>query len=276
MREIRRSIAAGIVLAVAAGRLSAQVPANRLYVEDQAVTAGGKAFVVPVRIDTDQARHGVALGIRYDPAVLRLVLDGGDRPRVDLAGTVCQGAEWRDGKAFPEEGRLRWSLIMGLDAASGKIIPAATGQVLLNLSFAAVSPGTTRIVIEDGAAGGPGSWTTVLATRGAPPTRPALSSATITIAPEPTDRSFLRGDANGDHAADLSDVVSILGFLFQGAGELPCRAAADVNADERLDLSDGIRLLFHLFVGSSTLPAPFPACDRAPASACAEETCTGP
>jgi hypothetical protein len=70
----------------------------------------------------------------------------------------------------------------------------------------------------------------------------------------------LAGDCNQDGAIDLSDVVCLLGHLFQGnPSELPCETAGanlalmDCNQDSGIDLSDAIYKLAFLFQGG---PAP--------------------
>ncbi len=58
---------------------------------------------------------------------------------------------------------------------------------------------------------------------------------------------FRRGDANADGRVNLSDGVSTLRFLFQGAEVPRCRDAADADDSGSLNLSDVIytfRLLF--------------------------------
>ena len=66
----------------------------------------------------------------------------------------------------------------------------------------------------------------------------------------------LPGNSNQDSSLDLSDVITLLGFLFQGnPASLPCstqaanRAFLDINTDTAIDLSDGIFLLAFLFQG---------------------------
>jgi hypothetical protein len=71
---------------------------------------------------------------------------------------------------------------------------------------------------------------------------------------------FVRGDANADGTADMSDAVKVLGFLFLGARMNDCLDAADVNDDGVVDISDPVRLLGHLFLGSESPPGPFTAC----------------
>ncbi len=75
---------------------------------------------------------------------------------------------------------------------------------------------------------------------------------------------FTRGDANCDGEVDLSDSVSTLDALFQGAGPVCCEAAADADGDLTADISDPIFLLNHLFAGGPPLPEPYPRCGSAP------------
>lgn len=73
---------------------------------------------------------------------------------------------------------------------------------------------------------------------------------------------WVRGDANSDGRADLSDAIVILGFLFTG-GAASCERAMEVNRDDKVDISDPIALLSHLFVGGPAPLAPFPGCGAA-------------
>jgi len=57
------------------------------------------------------------------------------------------------------------------------------------------------------------------------------------------------GDYNQDGGVDLSDAISIFGFLFLGAAGPECPAGLDFNGDSQLDLSDGIGVLNWLFQG---------------------------
>lgn len=75
---------------------------------------------------------------------------------------------------------------------------------------------------------------------------------------------FLRGDASGDGAIDISDAVAILTGLFI-TGQLPaCRDAADANDSGAVDLSDAVYLLSYGFLGGAAPPEPFPGCGLDP------------
>jgi hypothetical protein len=71
------------------------------------------------------------------------------------------------------------------------------------------------------------------------------------------EEPFLRGDANGDGAVDISDAVRILGYLFTGDAEPACLDAADANDSAAVDISDPIYLLGHLFLGGPAPDDPF-------------------
>jgi len=84
----------------------------------------------------------------------------------------------------------------------------------------------------------------------------------------------LAGDCNQDGAIDLSDVICLLGHLFQGNPEvLPCDTTVarlnlmDCNQDGGIDLSDAIYKLAFLFQGS---PGPVQGTDCISISDCPE------
>src|SRR5690606_36364093 len=54
---------------------------------------------------------------------------------------------------------------------------------------------------------------------------------------------------------DIADAVRTLTWLFAGAEEPGCRAAANTNGDGNVDIADPIHLLAYLFAGG---PAPEP------------------
>jgi hypothetical protein len=71
---------------------------------------------------------------------------------------------------------------------------------------------------------------------------------------------FLRGDSNGDGTVNLSDAVSVLGYLFLGSKEPPCFDAADADDTGRVEITDAIFLLGALFLGQGKIPSPYPEC----------------
>lgn len=75
---------------------------------------------------------------------------------------------------------------------------------------------------------------------------------------------FRRGDANADGNQDLSDAVSILGYLFLGGPSPSCTKSADSDDTGNIDLTDAIYLLGHLFLGGPEPGPPFEECGNDP------------
>jgi hypothetical protein len=74
------------------------------------------------------------------------------------------------------------------------------------------------------------------------------------------DPKFLRGDPDGSTVIDLSDAVSILGYLFLAGEAPPCFDAADADDSGKLDLTDPVSILTYLYMGGPEPAAPFPDC----------------
>lgn len=91
------------------------------------------------------------------------------------------------------------------------------------------------------------------------------------------DDIFSRGDFNADGVLDLSDVVSILNFLFRGGVDVPCVNAGDVDDDGDVIITDAIYLLSHLFLGGSAIVTPAaPDCGEDPTASGATCESGGP
>jgi hypothetical protein len=71
---------------------------------------------------------------------------------------------------------------------------------------------------------------------------------------------FLRGDVNADGSIDITDPVSLAGYLFLGQPQtLPCLDAADIDDSGALDLTDAVYVASWLFMGGPRPPAPSPS-----------------
>ncbi len=66
----------------------------------------------------------------------------------------------------------------------------------------------------------------------------------------PNNPLFRRGDANSNSNVDISDVITVLNFLFVGSVQITCPDAADINDDGKIDISDPVNLLGFLFLGT--------------------------
>jgi hypothetical protein len=75
-----------------------------------------------------------------------------------------------------------------------------------------------------------------------------------------TNVFFKRGDGNSDGEIDVSDAITILGYLFFGY-EIPvCLDSFDVDDTGQIDLSDAVGLVQYLFEGHTSPPAPSKWC----------------
>ncbi len=77
---------------------------------------------------------------------------------------------------------------------------------------------------------------------------------TVTVTAQP---SFIRGDANGDGRVDISDVVTILLYLYRGQ-KVPSLDPCDVDDNGWIDVTDALRLVSHLFKGGPPPVPPYP------------------
>jgi hypothetical protein len=76
------------------------------------------------------------------------------------------------------------------------------------------------------------------------------------------DVLFRRGDSNDNGTVEVADASAIFLWLFLGRFEIRCLEAADTNGSAAVDLSDGITVLGFLFLGAPPPPHPFPDCGR--------------
>jgi hypothetical protein len=60
---------------------------------------------------------------------------------------------------------------------------------------------------------------------------------------------YLCGDANGDVATDISDVVYLIAYIFSGGSAPSPLLAGDANCDSTVDISDVVYLIAYIFSG---------------------------
>ncbi len=109
---------------------------------------------------------------------------------------------------------------------------------------------------EGGLAPGPHTYLVQGTCRG----RPAGgASCEVTVS---TDVPFLRGDCDVSGDRDITDGISVLGYLFLGLPRVvKCEKACDCNDDGVLDVSDAVFLLAFLFTDPTKIPpSPFERC----------------
>lgn len=91
-----------------------------------------------------------------------------------------------------------------------------------------------------------------------------LRTMTIASYIDWSDRPFMRGDANADGRANVTDAVVILNLLFRESQSAPCNDALDVDDSGRIDISDAVTLLQFLFLNGPPPAAPFATCGKDP------------
>lgn len=72
------------------------------------------------------------------------------------------------------------------------------------------------------------------------------------------ERDFRRADVDANGAANLTDAILILRYVFLAEYVVSCEDAADVNDDGSLRVDDPMRLLYFLFATALPPAAPYP------------------
>ena len=67
-------------------------------------------------------------------------------------------------------------------------------------------------------------------------------------------QEYMAGDANGDEAIDVADVVYIVNFLYKGEAAPSPYLAGDANCDGEVDLADVVYLINYLYRGGDPPP----------------------
>lgn len=140
-------------------------------------------------------------------------------------------------------------------------IPAGTDQPIARLTYEAMpgnAVGTESSISIVGCLGGELPREVVLTVDGQS-VFPTVVGGILTV--DAAACRFKRGDSNGDGRLDISDVVTILIYLFEGGrGPLRCEDAGDANDDGALDIGDAVRILGRLFAHGTAFDPPYPAC----------------
>lgn len=137
-----------------------------------------------------------------------------------------------------------------VDLTSSNALPAGNGRDLYRAYYLLQVSSTAGICFCD--------------TIGIPPVNQVviasgtqLDPSTVCAPPIPDDSMFRRGDANGDGMVIIDDAITILSFLFGGAGSLPtCLDAADLDDSGAVTIGDAVLALGYLFVQGTPPPAP--------------------
>jgi hypothetical protein len=225
---------------------------------DETSVAGGN-FEVPLGIKADRPSTGFSYSIRFDRDILQCTRTDQLWQKPDGTPYEFVRYEWNN-----EAGEAVGAAVISLSDTE-EVLPSNVETVVLGIGFhvAENAPeGVTELEFEDGGQGSGGPVRNKLIAGGQEIT-PDLASSFVLVGARinivPDGSPFVRGDANGDRAINISDPRFTLNALFLG-GEAPrCYDAVDANDDGKLDISDAVRTLQFLFLGGTHLPPPFPA-----------------
>jgi len=247
-----RSLFASVVLLLAVACPSWLAAQNRIYIENQDVSAGATDVLIPVLLDTDSEQTGLSLSIKFDETKLNVK---------DLEkSSLTQDASWFNGQI--KTGKLQWSIVMDLVEPDIDVtIPPGNGQVVANLVVDVLSTEEDSTLVEpmDGLndpanpnepAGG---WRNIFSYNGNV-VEPALQGGTITIT---SGGKWKPCDATGDGGLDLTDVINFLNYSFVGSASPECIGALDCDGSGALDLTDAVASLNYQFV-NGVEPGGFP------------------
>jgi hypothetical protein len=214
--------------------------------------APGETVTIAVQGEHEQSAQGFSFAARFPAAnltiervhiedtILEAINTDFFEPKIDAtAGTIVVGA-----------------LVDAKPPFEGALIPNIDQPLDFFYIVARVSPGASgdlRIRIEDGVSDPPIENLYSVDNKAVAVTE--LGEGIVRVQGAGAG-GFLRGDFNMDSDVDVSDPISILGFVFHGGSPPLCMVAADANDDERVDISDPIYLLNFLFNEGREPPPP--------------------
>jgi hypothetical protein len=212
-----------------------------------AVATPGATVRVSTLVDSSGELSGWSFGVCYDSAAVDLAgLEDG-------AAVTAVSPDFHVVEAHP--GGVTVGTVISFFPPYTPL-PPGVGHELLHIDLTVLAPAGAVVPIEPCAVLGSPPVALVLVVAGVE-TIPATVGSVIEI----NDQAiFMRGDANGDGAVSLVDVIGILEILFTPVGIPACEDRLDANDDELLNVLDAIALLELLFGGGATIPQPYPSC----------------
>jgi hypothetical protein len=213
----------------------------------------GERVKIAVRGEHEVSAQGFSFGARFPAADLTI-------ERVHIEDTILEAinADFFQPKVNATEGTIVVGALVDANPPfEGALIPNI-GQPLdffyIEARVSGTASGDLRIRIEDGLSDPPIENLFSVNNQGILVTE--KGEGVIQVEGGVGAGGFVRGDFNMDSNVDVSDPISILGFVFHGSVPPSCVVAADANDDERVDISDPIFLLNFLFNDGRPPPPP--------------------
>jgi hypothetical protein len=230
------------------------------------VAPPGATVRVPLMMEANGPIQGYSVSVDFDEAVLQATDVAQSFAKPDGSAYGFWAAHLNNdnntpGNAGVDEGTVTVAAVFSFTDNCNNI-PAGVSQEALAIHFA-VNPGapagTTELRFLDGGASA-GQPVTNYLTAFSETVRPDVANSFLLVNGRinvlPDGAVFIRGDANGDRAVEMSDAVTTLGYLFLGTEALYCPDAADANDDGILNVADPVATLQFLFLGGEPLPSP--------------------
>jgi len=171
-------------------------------------------------------------------------ISGAPAEPVAVGATIVLDGSGSSGGVGEEEEPVShlWSIVSG----EAQIVGPANGPTV-SVRLLSEGPVTVRLMVDDGQCSNPASVSVVMTAGGT-----SLGN-------------WIRCDCSGDGQRDISDPISLLGWLFLGAGAPPCPEACECSGDGATDISDAIFDLGYQFLGGPAPAPPYPDCESFPA-----------
>jgi hypothetical protein len=224
--------------------------AHAIRIAAAAAAAGQKGAPVGLLVTSPAALSAVSFGFLFDEALLTIA-------DISVAGTAADDAEFVSSDIDNENGTATFGMVMRFSEAtpafpSGTDVPL--GSILADVRASAPQGARIALDLRD-EVGSPPIQLIFTEAGETEPIRPLALDGEVLVS---GDVTFVRGDANGDGAVNISDPIFHLNSLFVGGEAVPCPDAADGNDDGFLNISDAIAVLAFLFQGTTPLQPPHP------------------
>ncbi len=234
-------------------------PDNQVWIPNQVVYPGQKDIWYPIVAQYEGALQGFQLTGTFDTNVLHL-------RRITYAGTALESTVPELFKTSmsnrPQDAHYFVGVIFDWgEPFEDQTLPPSRGERLTHLVFDCLehAPRGGRTVVQPVNGFGPDKLETVFGIGGQGVYPLLLPSITeILPAGEPIPRRFFRGDHDWSGKIDLTDSITLLGYLFLGGSRPSCPDAADADDSGELDIADPIFLLNFLFLAGPQCPVPYP------------------
>lgn len=235
-------------------------PPNEMRVENVRAYPGQRGLNVPVVVTHEAPAQGVTIAAAYDPSMITIRGIGFRQTNIEGLEPELFAVTISDD---PENPFFVAGILFDISPPyEDKVLPPGRDQriagILVDVSPGAGTGTSTRIELRNGVGNPP--LNNIFTVDGFT-VMPVLGDGGVISLPHlsfPPPRFFTRGDATGDGKVNMSDVVSLLDYLFKGGDEPDCHDAADATDDGLIDISDALYELEFLFKSGSYLPPPFP------------------